>query len=170
MLFARRRLAARLRWAMMGPFAGAVDGTLVLAEIEPKKLVAPPGARGRVPWFAADLTASAQGEHARIALGQADVDDRAARLLSRLANGGSVDGETLTVLGAAQRVPADAASADPLCREAPMMARIGRSATARAIVSAGTPNDLLRRLQLECVLCATLFGICLGSAALAFFH
>lgn len=170
MLFARRRLAARLRWATMGPLAGVTDGALVLAEVEPKKLIAPPGARGRVPWFVADLAVSAEGENARIALAHADVDERAARLLSRLANGGSVAGETLTVLGAAQRVPADAASADPLCREAPMMARIGRSTTARAVVSAGTPAELLRRLQLECVLCATLFGVCLGSAALAFFN
>jgi hypothetical protein len=50
------------------------------------------------------------------------------------------------------------------------MARIGRSPSARAVISAGTPADLLRRLQLECVLCATLFGVCLGSAALAFFN
>jgi hypothetical protein len=170
MLFARRRLAQRLRWAVMGPFAGALDGTLVLAEVEPKKLVAPPGARGRVPWFVADLAVAAEGENARISLAQADVDDRAARILSRLANGGSVAGETLTVLGAANRVPADAASADPLCREAPMMARIGRSPSARAVIAAGSPTDLLRRLQLECVLCATLFGVCLGSAALAFFN
>ncbi|MGZ3443735.1 MAG: hypothetical protein ACXVDD_29645, partial [Polyangia bacterium] len=170
MLFARRRLAARLRWAVMGPLGGNGDGTLVLAEVEPKKLVAPPGARGRVPWFVADLAVAAEGENARIALAQADVDDRAARLLSRLANGGSIAGETLTVLGSAQRVPADAASADPLCREAPMMARIGRSPTARAVIAAGSPTDLLRRLQLECVLCATLFGVCIGSAALAFFN
>ncbi len=170
MLFARRRLAARLRWAVMGPLGGIGDGTLVLAEVEPKKLVAPPGARGRVPWFVADLAVAAEGENARIALGQADVDERAARLLSRLANGGTLQGETLTVLGATMRVPADAASADPLCREAPMMARIGRSSSSRAVIAAGTPHDLLRRLQLECVLCATLFGVCLGSAALAFFN
>ncbi|MDB4964793.1 MAG: hypothetical protein JWN44_482 [Myxococcales bacterium] len=170
MLMSRRRLAARLRWAVMGVLGGHSDGTLVLTEIEPKKLVAPPGARGRVPWFVADLAASAGGESARVALGQADVDDGAARLLSRLANGGLVAGETLTVLGATQRVPADAASADPLCREAPMMARIGRSSCARAVISAGTPADLLRRLQLECVLLAVLFGICAGSAALAFFN
>jgi hypothetical protein len=154
----------------MGPLAGIGDGALVLAEVEPKKLVAPPGARGRVPWFVADLAVASDGENARIALGQADVDDRAARLLSRLANGGNVAGETLTVLGSSMRVPADAASADPLCREAPMMARIGRSPGARAVISAGSPQDLLRRLQLECVLCATLFAVCLGSAALAFFN
>lgn len=173
MLFARRRLAARLRWAqptMAAPLAGTASGTLVLAEIEPKKLVAPPGARGRVPWFVADLAVSADGEPARVALAQCDVDDRAARLLSRLANGGSIAGETLTVLGAADRVPADAAAADPLCREAPMMARIGRSPTSRAVIAAGTPADLLRRLQLECVLCGTLFAVCVGSAALAFFN
>ena len=170
MLFARRRLAQRLRWAVMGPLAGIGDGTLVLAEVEPKKLVAPPGARGRVPWFVADLAVTSEGENARVALGQADVDDRAARMLSRLANGGALQGETLTVLGASMRVPADAASADPLCREAPMMARIGRSPGARAVIAAGTPHDLLRRLQLESVLCATLFGVCLGSAALAFFN
>ncbi len=170
MLLARRRLAARLRWAATGPLAGLDDGTLVLAEIAPKKLVAPPGARGRVPWFVADLAVTADGESARVALAQCDVEDRAARLLSRLANGGAVGDETLTVLGAAQRVPADAAAADPLCREAPMMARIGRATMGRAVIAAGTPADLLRRLQLECVLCATLFGVCLGSAALAFFN
>jgi len=31
-------------------------------------------------------------------------------------------------------------------------------------------DEALRRLQLECVLCATLFAVCLGSAALAFFN
>jgi hypothetical protein len=170
MLMARRRLATRLRWAVMGALTGHGDGTLVLTEVEPKKLVAPPGARGRVPWFVADLAASAAGESARVALGQADVDDGAARILSRLANGGAVTGETLTVLGATQRVPADAASADPLCREAPMMARIGRSSCARVVVTAGTPADLLRRLQLECVLLAALFAVCASSAALAFFN
>jgi hypothetical protein len=170
MLLARRRLALKLRYATMTPLGGVADGTLVLAEIEPKKLVAPPGARGRVPWFVADLAVSAEGEPARVALAQCDVDDRAARILSRLANGGSVAAETLTVLGAAERVPADAAAADPLCREAPMMARIGRSTASRAVVSAGTPADLLRRLQLECLFCAALFGVCLGSAALAFFN
>ena len=170
MLMTRRRLAARLRWAVMGPLVGNSDGTLVLAQVEPKKLVAPPGARGRVPWFVADLAVAADGEQARVALAQADVDDQAARLLSRLANGGAVAGETLTILGASRRVPADAASADPLCREAPLMARIGRSPSTRAVVSAGTPTDLLRRLQLECALLAVLFGVCVGSAALAFFN
>lgn len=170
MLLARRRLALRLRWAAIGPLVGSDDGTVVLAELEPKRLVAPPGARGRVPWFSADLAATAEGEPARIALSHADVDDRAARVLSRLANGASVAGETLTVLGAVSRVPADAESADPLCREAPMMARIGRSSAARAVVAAGTPADLLRRLHIECALLAALFGVCLGSAALAFFN
>lgn len=170
MLFGRRRIAARLRWAAVGPLHGNEDGALVLAEVEPKRLVAPPGARGRVPWFAADLAASAEGEAARVSLAQADVDDGAARILSRLANGAHVTGETLTVLGTVSRVPADAASADPLCREAPMMARIGRSASARAVITAGSPSDLLRRLHLECALLAVLFGVCVGSAALAFFN
>ena len=170
MLLGRRRVAARLRWAATGPLHGNEDGALVLAEVDPKRLVTPPGARGRVPWFAADLAAAAEGEPARVALAQADVDDAAARILSRLANGASVAGETLTVLGTISRVPADAASADPLCREAPMMARIGRSASARALVAAGTPADLLRRLHLECALLAVLFGVCVGSAALAFFN
>jgi hypothetical protein len=170
MLLARRRLAARVRWAAIGPLSGNGDGTLVLAEVTPRRLVAPQGARGRVPWFIADLAVEAEGEHARVALAQADVDDGAARLLSRLANGGSVAGETLTVLGATTRVPADAAAADPLCREASMMPRIGRSPAARAVVSAGTPADLLRRLQVECALLAVLFGVCAGSAALAFFN
>lgn len=170
MLLARRRLAARLRWAVMGPLAANSDGTLVLAEVTPKKLVAPPGARGRVPWFVADLTVDSDGETARVALAQADVDDAAATVLSRLANGGAVGDETLTVLGSCQRVPADAASAAPLCRDAPMMARIGRSPSARAVVSVGTPADLLRRLQIECALLAILFGVCAGSAALAFFN
>lgn len=170
MLLARRRLALRLRFASVGPLAGNEDGSLVLAEVEPKRLVAPPGARGRVPWFNADLSAACEGEPARVALAHADVDDKAARILSRLANGASVAGETITVLGAVTRVPADAASADPLCREAPMMARVGRSAAARALVSAGTATDLLRKLQLECALLAVLFGTCLGAAALAFFN
>jgi hypothetical protein len=90
-------------------------------------------------------------------------------MLSRLANGGSVAGETLTVLGAAVRVPADAASVDPLCRAAPTQARIGRAVTGRALLTAGTPADLLRRLQLESALLALLFALCLGAAGLAFF-
>jgi hypothetical protein len=169
MLLSRRRLAAQLRWAIMGPLAGLDDGSLVLAEVTPKKLVPPPGARGRVPWFLADLAVSVEGEPARIALGHSEVDDRAARLLSRLANGGGAGGESLTVLGTAARVPADAASADPLCRAAPMQARIGRGATGRALVAWGSPAELLRRLQLECLMLALLFGVCLGAAGLAFF-
>jgi hypothetical protein len=51
-----------------------------------------------------------------------------------------------------------------------MMARIGRSPSARAVVTLGTPTDLLRRLQVECALLAILFGICTGSAALAFLN
>src|SRR5262249_5612621 len=123
MLLARRRLAARLRYAAMGPLGGQSDGAVVLAEVEAKKLVAPPGARGRVPWFIADLAVDAGGEPARVALGQADVDEGAARVLSRLANGTPGGDGKLTVLGCTGRVPADAAAADPLCREAPMMAR-----------------------------------------------
>jgi hypothetical protein len=170
MLLGRRRVAARLRWAATGPLNANEDGALVLAEVNPKRLVAPPGARGRVPWFTADLAASAEGEPAGVALAQGDVDDAAARILARLANGAPLAGETLTVIGNVSRVPADAASADPLCREAPMMARIGRSAAARAVIAAGTPADLLRRLHLECALLAVLFGVCMGSAALAFFN
>jgi hypothetical protein len=169
MLLSRRRLAARLRWAVMGPLNSISDGTLVLSELEPKRLVPPPGARGRVPWFVADLSGSAEGESARVALAQTDVDDRAARLLSRLANGSSVAGETLTVLGAAVRVPADADSVDPLCRAAPTQARIGRAMSGRALLTAGTPADLLRRLQLESALLALLFSVCLAAAGLAFF-
>jgi hypothetical protein len=169
MLLARRRLAARLRWAVMGPLAGIADGTLVLSEVEPKKLVPPPGARGRVPWFMADLSVDAEGESARVALSQCDVDDRAARVLSRLANGGSVVGETLTVLGAAVRVPADAASVDPLCRAAPTQARLGRASVGRALLAAGTPAELLRRLQVESALLGLLFAVCLAAAGLAFF-
>jgi hypothetical protein len=168
MLFARRRLASRLRWAAVGPLGGLEDGTLVLAEIEPKKLLPPPGARGRIPWFMADLSVSSDGEIARVALAQADVDDRAARILSRLANGIGIGGETLTILGAAVRVPADAASADPLCRSAPTQARIGRAAIGRAIVTAGSPAMLLRRLHVECVLLGLLSGICVAAAGLAF--
>ena len=165
MLFARRRLAARLRWAVMGPLAGIADGTLVLAEVEPKQLVAPPGARGRVPWFVADLSVATDGESARIALAQADVDDRAARILSRLANGGSVAGETLTVLGAV----------DARARRR----RLGRSALPRgaddgahrplAVGRARSSPPAAERCS--CAACrssascsATLFGVCLGSA------
>jgi hypothetical protein len=169
MLLARRRLAARLRWAVLGRLGAVDDGTLVLAEVTPKKLVPPPGARGRVPWFLADLAISVEGESARVALGHADVDERAARLLSRLANGGRAADETLTILGAAARVPADALAADPLCREAPMQARIGRGATGRALIAFGSPTQLLHRLHVESVLLALLFGICLGAAGLAFF-
>lgn len=169
MLLARRRLASRLRWAVMGPLNAIGDGTLVLAEVTPKKLVPPPGARGRVPWFLADLAVTVEGETARVALGQADVDERAARLLSKLANGGAGGDETLTVLGSSARVPADAASADPLCREAPMQARVGRGASGRALVAFGSPAQLLHRLHVECLLLALLFGICLGAAGLAFF-
>ncbi|HEX4459411.1 MAG TPA: hypothetical protein VIA18_15635 [Polyangia bacterium] len=169
MLFARKRLASRLRWAAIGRLGGLEDGTLVLAELEPKKLLPPPGARGRVPWFMADLSATSDGELARVALAQADVDDRAARILSRLANGISVAGETLTVLGAAVRVPADVAAADPLCRSASTQARVGRAPIGRAIIAAGTPAMLLRRLHIECVLLGALCGICLAAAGLAFF-
>jgi hypothetical protein len=169
MLLARRKLAARLRWAVMGPLAALDDNTLVLAEVTPKKLVPPPGARGRVPWFLADLSIAVEGEPARVALGHADVDERAARLLAKLANGGSAGDARLTVLGAAARVPADAAAADPLCRDAPMQARLGRGPTGRALVAFGTPSQLLRRLQVECLLLALLFGICLSAAGLAFF-
>src|SRR5262249_49944910 len=112
---------------------------------------------------------SAEGEQARVALAQTDVDDRAARLLSRLANGGSLAGETLTVLGAAIRVPADAASVDPLCRSAPTQARIRRAMSRRALLTAGTPGELLRRLQLESAVLALLFAVCVAAAGLAFF-
>jgi hypothetical protein len=123
MLLARRRLAAQLRWAARGALAGHRDGALVLAEVEAKKLVMPPGARGRMPWFVADLAVGHDGEQGRVALSQAAVDEETATLLHRLACGAGGVGARLTVLGSVSRIPADASGADPLCREAPMQAR-----------------------------------------------
>lgn len=170
MLLGRRQLIERLRAAAKGPLRAQEEGALALAEVEPKQLLTPPGARGRVPWFEADLSVAAAGELARVGLTDAEVDDGTAHLLSRLANGGGAAGARLTVLGSLSRVPADAGSADPLCRQAPMMARMGGSPATPALITLGTPAELLQRLQLESVLLGILCLVCAGSATLAYFN
>jgi hypothetical protein len=167
MFVSRRRLAAMVRWAVLGPLGRNRDGALVMAEVEAKKLVTPPGARGRMPWFVADLSVMHEGEAARVSLSQATVDERTARLLHRLASGSGGVGEKLTVIGCVARVPADAAGADPLCREAPTQPRLGRAPTGQALVTAMSSTELKRRLNLESAMLVGLFFLCVAAAGLA---
>jgi hypothetical protein len=168
MLAARRRLFARLRWAMDSSDGGRLstlpDGVVVKAEVDPKRLVAPPGADGPTPWFRADVVVQtapegerADGEGARVSLDGALVDDEAARALVRMAMG-LPPGTRLTVLGTASRAPADASGAAPLDRVAPTQARIGSQPGARAIVVAGSAARLARRLRVESALLG--FALC----------
>ena len=175
MLGSRRRLAARLRWAIegrLGPLAD--DGpTIVKAEIEPKRLVPPPGVEGPTPWYRADLTvAAADGVAARDSRDRALVDDGAARsstaserALVRLAMGLPGGAAQLTVLGCATRAPADAASASPLERHAPTQARIATGSAGRVLLVAGAPAALARRLRTE----SLILSFALAASTLAAF-
>jgi hypothetical protein len=152
MLAARRRLLQRLRWAAEGRLSALPDGVVVRAEVDAKKLCAPPGDEGPTPWFRADLVVqNAEGEPARVSLDGALVDDEAARALLRMAMGLPA-GTRLTVLGAASRAPADAASTGPLDRMSPTQSRIVPSACGRALLVGGTPANLARKLRLESAL------------------
>jgi hypothetical protein len=114
----------------------------------------------------ADLLVDWDGEAARVALAQAFVDGDATDLLQQLATR-AAPAARLTVLGYLARVPADASSADPLCRAAPMQARIGSGPLQRALLTGQSPTELARRLHLECALLALLLGLCFAAAGLA---
>jgi hypothetical protein len=173
MLLARRRLAGRLRWAIDGGgrLAALDDGTLVALEVEPAGLVLPPGEPRVTPWFRADLAVRtggeagrAPGETARVALEDALVDDAAAQRIAAMAAGnGEPRGPALTVLGRMTRVPAEAAAADPLCRTAPLEARLGPG----ALIVAGTRAELVRRLRTEGALLVVALLVCIGAALFA---
>jgi hypothetical protein len=169
MLGARRRLLRRLRWAYEGRLRASGSGQVVRAEVDPKRLVSPPGATGPVPWFAADLVCAVSGggehpvsaESARVALDGAVVDEGAARALVRMAMG--LPARTkLTVVGLADLAPADASAVTPFDREAPMQARIG----SRALVIAGSPAAFAARLRAECVLLGCAVVTSVSAAAL----
>jgi hypothetical protein len=166
MLVARRHLAARLRWAVDAPLGTLPDGTLAAAEVEPRRLVSPAAGRGRTAWHRADLLAQTRedttGESVRVALEGAVVDVQAAREIANVTFSGPT-GARLTVLGITQRVPADAASVDPLAR-APMQARLAGTTAHPAHVFAGTRAQLQRRLRAES---AILFGALAVSVAAA---
>jgi hypothetical protein len=178
MLASRRRLAARLRWALEArlgslPAAGD-DPTMVKAEVEPRRLVPPPGDEGPTPWFRADLLIAASepgagrdepASFARVSLDGLIVDDEAARTLVKLAMG-QAGASRLTVLGCAHRAPADAASAQPLDRHAPTQARIGSGAHGRALLVGGSPAALARRLRSESLLLAGALAGSLSAAIL----
>lgn len=172
MLASRRRLAQRLRWAVDlaygGRLDGQPDGIVVKAEVDAKKLVAPPGDPGPTPWYRADLMVESPAEPtretARVALDGVVVDDEAARALVRLAMGLPAHSR-LTVLGCAMRAPADAQGASPLERRAPTQARVAAADGVRPLIVAGDPAALERRLRGECVL---LLGAFLGSISAAF--
>ncbi len=169
MMSARRRLLARLRWALGGRIDRLPDGTLVTAEVDPRRLVAPPGLRGAVPWYRADLAVTLPGEErsnaARVSLDDALVDDQAARALLRVALGKPA-GTTLTVLGQSSRAPADACSATALERHAPTQPRIASTRAGRAIVVAGPPAELMRHLRHEGLLLAAALSASVGAALL----
>jgi hypothetical protein len=171
MLVARRRLLARLRWAMEGRLDGATADELVKAEVEPKRLVPPPGEGGPTPWFRADLLVvepvrgAEPPSHARVALDGLVVDDETARTLVRMAMGQAPE-TRLTILGEATRAPADAHSASPLERVAPTQARIVSGGSGRALLVAGSPAALARRLRGESVLLAGALAGSLSAAIL----
>jgi hypothetical protein len=170
MMSARRRLLVRLRWALGGRLDRLPDGTLVSAEVDPRKLVPPPGMRGAVPWYRADLTVSLPADEgamgaARVSLDEALVDEEAARALLRVALGKPA-GTTLTVLGLAHRAPADAAGTAALDRHAPTQPRIASSRAGRAILVAGSPAELARRLRHEGLLLGGALAASIGAALL----
>jgi hypothetical protein len=165
MLVARRQLAARLRWAVDGPLSSLPDGTLALAEVEAKKLVAPASGRGRTPWYRADLVAQAREESIRVGLEGATVDLRAAREIAAVTFSGPT-GEPLTVMGFTQRVPAVVASVDPLSR-APIQPRLAGTTSLPALVFAGTRKQLQRRLRSESALLFGALAVSVAAAVLA---
>jgi hypothetical protein len=154
MLAARRRLAAQLRWAFPGPLREQAAGAVVRAEVDARRMAPPHGAAGPVPWFAADLVVATRGEASpeivRVALDGAIVDEGAARALVRMAMGLPAQ-VPLTVLGPIAHLPADADSVGPHDR-VPTQARVGLGRGARALVVAGTPAQLARRLRGEALL------------------
>jgi hypothetical protein len=157
----RRRLAAELRWAAVA-VGVPPDGTVVVAEIEPKRLVVPPGQRERTPWFLADLGGTIDGKPARIALERAIVDREAIRVLRRLALGHTDPGARLTVVGPVSRAPADAEGADPLCRDAAVQLRF-----IAPLVAGHTPDGLQACLRAESLELAISLGFALGAALFA---
>ena len=166
MLASRRRLYARLCWALEGRLNDQPDGVMVKAEVDPKRLVAPPGEKGPTPWFRADLIVNAdESGPARVSLDGVVVDDEAARTLVRMAMGLSPM-TRLTVLGAATRAPADAAGAQPLDRMAATQARISHGEAGRTLLVGGSPLVLARRLRSESLLLAAALFASLSAAFL----
>jgi len=160
MLSSRRRLLAQLRWAFGGDGTRLRDqptGTMVRAEVTPRRMAPPPGATAPVPWFAADLVVEcSEGdgpkETARVALDGAIVDEAAARAMVRMAMGLPADVQ-LTILGPTAPTPADADAVQALDRAAPIQARIGGvESRGSALVIAGSISDLRRRLRTESIL------------------
>ena len=166
MLFARRRLAQRLRWAVDGPARRrSPTARSCSAEVEPKKLVAPPGARGRVPWFVAD------SRRRRRRRERAHLAGAGRRRRSRRAR-------ACRAWPTAARRRRDAHGPrrrQPRARRR----RLGRSALPRGAddgahrpLTVGARGHLRRHAAASscaacsssAILCATLFGVCLGSA------
>ena len=139
---------------------------MVAAEIEPQRLMSPPGVARRTPWHRADLAGTVDGEPVRVALDGALVDARAAREIATVTFAGPT-GTRLTVLGVATRVPAEARAADPLCRHASMQARVSGSPGQPAVVFAGSREELSRRLRAECAMLLGALLVSVGAALLA---
>ena len=172
MLSSRRRLLAQLRWAFGGDGTRLRDqptGTVVRAEVTPRRMAPPPGATAPVPWFAADLVVECTDgngprETARVALDGAVVDEAAARAMVRMAMGLPADVQ-LTILGPTAPTPADADAVDALDRSAPIQARIGGiESHGAALVIAGSVADLRRRLRTESILLTGALAASLAAA------
>jgi hypothetical protein len=157
----RRRLAAELRWAAV-PVGTPPDGTLVMTEIEPRRLVPPLGMHERAPWCLCDLSGLVDGRPARVALSRSTVDAEASAVLAQLASGKLDPSTRLTVVGAVSRAPADAEGADPLCRDASTQLRF-----ATPLLAARSPESLQQRLREEALTLALSLGLCLGAALFA---
>jgi hypothetical protein len=148
-----------------GPLSPLPDGTLAVAEVEAKKLVAPSSGRGRTPWYRADLIAQSREESIRVGLEGATVDLNAAREIAAVTFSGPT-GAPLTVVGATQRVPCDAGSVDPLART-PMQPRLAGTASHPMLVFAGTRRQLRKRLHGESALLLGALLVSIAAAALA---
>jgi hypothetical protein len=157
----RRRLAAELRWAAV-PIGMPPDGTVVMTELTPRRLVGAEGLRARAPWFLCDLVAHIDGRPVRVGLARATVDAEACAILQRLAAGTPIPGARLTVAGTVSRVPADADGADPLCRDAATQLRF-----ATPLIAGQAPYSLLARLRSEGVSLVVALTLCLAAALLA---